>query len=249
MQVLGITNQGMERARNEDNCIAVMEADLALLAVADGMGGHRAGNVASALAVQEAEQLWSEIDKKSDISVKKARMLVEKLFNNANQKIFEEAEKGCDKKGMGTTLTAGLICGNRLTIGHVGDSRAYKIQEGKIVLLTRDHSLVGQLIECGQVAPEEADNHPQRHILTRALGVSPVLDIDFTEMEIEPGSLLLFCTDGLTNLARDHDILELYNKNPDPAVLAEALIDLANARGGFDNITVVIASHIGGLHD
>jgi len=246
LQVVGLTNQGLERARNEDSCFASSESDMALLVVADGMGGHRAGNVASAIAVGLTEQIWAELDRNQLPSVKKARELVNNLLSEANGKILNEAKKESERRGMGTTLTAALLCGNRLTIGHVGDSRAYKILDGQISLLTKDHSLIGTLIEEGRLKPEEAENHPQKHVLTRALGVSSDLEIDITELEIDAGSTLLLCTDGLTNMVRDNEILSLCNEKSEPEVLAEALIDLANSRGGFDNITVVIASGIGG---
>ncbi len=246
MQVVGLTNQGLERARNEDSCFASAESDLALLVVADGMGGHRAGNIASTIAVETAEQIWSELDRTRLPSVKSARELVNTLLSEANGRILKEAENESDRRGMGTTLTAALLCGNRLTIGHVGDSRAYKVADGQISLLTRDHSLIGQMIEDGRIKPEYAENHPQKHVLTRALGVSSDLEIDITELEIDAGSTLLLCTDGLTNMVRDNEILKLCNEKTEPAALAEALIDLANSRGGFDNITVVIASGIGG---
>ena len=246
MQVAGLTNQGLERARNEDSCFARAESDLALLVVADGMGGHRAGNVASAIAVATAEKFWSELDKARLPSVKSARELVNTMLSEANGIILKEAESESNRRGMGTTLTAALLCASRLTIGHVGDSRAYKVADGQISLLTRDHSLIGQMIDEGRLKPEEAENHPQKHVLTRALGVSSNLEIDITELEIDAGATLLLCTDGLTNMVRDHEILTLCNEEAEPAALAEALIDLANSRGGFDNITVVIASGIGG---
>jgi PPM family protein phosphatase len=249
LQVAGMTNQGLERARNEDNYFAVTEDDLALIAVADGMGGHRAGNVASALAIAAAEKLWFEIDCSNLPTVENARKLIKTLLIEANNKILDESENRSEQHGMGTTLTAGLLCSNRLTIGHVGDSRAYKINNGHISMLTKDHSLLEQLIDTGQVKPEEAGNHPQRHVLTRALGVSPDLEIDITELEIEPGSVLIFCTDGLTNMVNDNEILAMYKENHDPEALAQSLIELANSRGGFDNITVVIATDIGGSQD
>lgn len=246
LQVAGLTNKGMERVRNEDSFYTGVESGLALLVVADGMGGHRAGNVASAIAVELAEQIWHKLDKNKEIAVNQARSLVGELISEANRLVFAESERSPAKRGMGTTLTTALICENRLTIGHVGDSRAYRIRDGKISLLTKDHSLIEQLIESGQVKPEEAENHPQRHILTRALGVAPDLEVDITELEMEPGSTLLLCTDGLTNMIREKEILDLSERYPEPQDLAEALINLANDRGGFDNITVAIASDIGG---
>lgn len=247
MQLTALTNQGRERARNEDNCLARSSGDRALLVVADGMGGHRAGNVASALAVETAEHYWLAINEGAPLTLERARGLVSGLIIEANKAILAEAESSLDHQGMGTTLTAGLLAAGRLTIGHIGDSRAYLISNGRISLLTKDHSLLEQLIDSGQVSIEEAVNHPQRHVLTRALGshLDPQADIDLVELELEPGSTLLLCTDGLTNMVGPEEILSMSQEYPEPDLLGEALIDLANARGGFDNITVVLACGIG----
>ncbi len=246
MQVTGLTNRGLERPRNEDSCFARDDTDLALLVVADGMGGHQAGNVASSLAVSMAENLWEKLDRNVILSTGGARQLISRYIVEANELIITEASSSLDKKGMGTTITAGLLCGNCLTIGHVGDSRAYLIKDNRIELLTRDHSLLEELIESGQVDPEEAKSHPQRHVLTRALGISRDLEIDVIEQDISENSILLFCTDGLTSLVHDEEILALSRETSEPQKLAESLIELANERGGYDNITVVIAAGIGG---
>jgi len=244
--VAGLTNKGLERPRNEDNCFVEADSGSALLAVADGMGGHRAGNVASSIAVTAAEHFWSDFDRANFPTAEKAREMIKNLIVKANEEVLNEAVNSSECKGMGTTFTAGLLCGNRLTIGHIGDSRAYLINKGQIKLLTRDHSLVEQLVESGQISPEDAENHPQKHVLTRALGISPDLQLDISEEKIENGSTLIFCTDGLTNMVRDEEILREYSNQPDPEKLAEALIKLANSRGGLDNITVVVATNIGG---
>ena len=246
MQLAGLTNRGRERVRNEDNFFLKADSGFALLAVADGMGGHRAGNVASGLAVSTAEQLWDDLDRTVPLMPEKARAIMSTLILEANKLIFDEADHSSARQGMGTTLTSGLLYDNHLTISHIGDSRAYLVHDGKIKLLTRDHSLLEQLIESGQVKPEDANNHPQRHVLTRALGTSLDPEIDITELDLEEGSILLFCTDGLTNLVNDNEILSLSLEMSDPHSLVESLIDLANSRGGYDNITVVIAIGIGG---
>lgn len=246
MQVTGLTNQGLERPRNEDNFFARATEDFALLVVADGMGGHRAGDVASALAVKEAENTFLKLKQALPLSVLKARSLLKSLVKNANRCILAEAENKSSCAGMGTTLTAALICGNRLTVAHVGDSRAYKIYLDNIYLLTKDHSLVEKYVDSGELSPQQALTHPQRHVLTRALGTCDHLKIDVIEQEIEPGSTLLLCTDGLTNMVGDEEILNCSRHHLSPSSLAQALIDLANERGGPDNITVVVA-RIGGL--
>ncbi len=249
MQVFSLTNQGMERPRNEDSCFAETGEDSALLVVADGMGGHQAGNVASAMAVDAARDFWHKLNEDSSLSDEQVRRALKKLILDANQAIITEAVKNSSKRGMGTTLTAGLLRGSSLIIAHVGDSRAYRIHNDDIELLTRDHSLLEELLEKGQINPEEAKNHPQRHILTRAVGIDSHLEVDLYEKEVEPGSVLLFCTDGLTNQVDDGEIKDTCLEQKDPQKVAETLIDLANERGGHDNITVVIATGIGGQHD
>jgi len=246
LQLVGLTNRGRERARNEDSYFLKADSGMALLVVADGMGGHLAGNVASGLAVSSAEQTWADLDRTVLLAPQEACQVLSNLILSTNNLILDEAIKSSDKRGMGTTLTSGLLCGNHLTIAHIGDSRAYLIYNGDIKQLTKDHSLVEHLIETGQVKPEEAQNHPQRHVITRALGIDPDPEIDIFELDLEAGSTLLFCTDGLTNLVRDDEILAQLQESSDPQSRAESLIDLANSRGGHDNITVLIINGIGG---
>ncbi len=246
MLVAGLSNKGLERPRNEDSCFVKADSDIALMVVADGMGGHRAGNVASDLAISKAEKFWADFDRLNLTSAEEARKMINRLILDANEIVLSEASNSIECQGMGTTFTVGLLCGNRLTIGHIGDSRAYLINNGQIKLLTRDHSLLEQLIESGQVKPEEAKSHPQRHVLTRALGISSDLKVDICEKDVQPDSILLFCTDGLTNMVSDDEILAAASEHSDPQLLAESLIELANSRGGFDNITVVAVTGIGG---
>ncbi len=248
MQVFSVTSRGMERARNEDSCLAETGNDYALLVVADGMGGHQAGNIASALAVDAARDFWSGLDGKSSLTAEKVRRSLRDLILDANRAIIAEAAKNPTRKGMGTTFTAGLLRGTSLVIGHVGDSRAYWIHNDRIELLTKDHSLLEELLDAGQVKPKEAENHPQRHVLTRAVGIDARLEVDIYEKELEPGSVLLFCTDGLTNHIDDEEIKSVCLKHRDPQKMAENLVNTANDRGGHDNITVVIATGIGGQH-
>ncbi len=249
MQVAKDSNPGMERSRNEDSYYAEMDTRNALLVVADGMGGHQAGNVASAMAIKVAENYWQDISSNSSISAENARQLLKDMILDANQQIISEAAGTSTLRGMGTTLTAGLLRGSHLTIGHVGDSRAYRIHNDSIELLTRDHSLLEQLIEAGEIRPEKAKNHPQRHILTRAVGIDNRLEVDIYEKEIESGSVLLFCTDGLTNQVNDDEIKNICLEDQNPQKMVSALIKKANDRGGHDNITVVVATGIGGHQD
>ncbi|MDY6825685.1 MAG: Stp1/IreP family PP2C-type Ser/Thr phosphatase [Bacillota bacterium] len=249
MRISWLTNIGRERVRNEDSCFAVSDGKKALLVVADGMGGHKAGNVASSLAVATAENFWQNIDGRELPDREKTRQMVKDFIYEANGLILAEAAGSSTRKGMGTTITAVLLSGRQIIIGHVGDSRAYLINNNKIRLLTKDHSLIEQLIASGEIKPEDAINHPQRHILTRALGVERNPEVDILEMEVDKGAAILLCTDGLTNLVNDQEILAVSTTVSEPQLLAEKLIEMANDRGGHDNITVVIASGIGGPKD
>ncbi len=246
MQIASLTDLGLERSRNEDSHFVKAENDLALLVVADGMGGHQAGDVASSLAVSAAETFWNNLNHNAALNPEEARQAVYDMIIEANKLVILEASNSPSKRGMGTTFTAGLLCGNHLTIGHVGDSRAYMINKRNIKQLTKDHSLLEKLIDSGEVKPEEAKIHPQRHVLTRAIGIDEDLEIDIFEQQLEKETALLFCTDGLTNLVSDDEILSSCLEQPDPQILVESFIDLAKKRGGHDNITVIVASGIGG---
>ncbi len=246
MQAVALTNQGLERSRNEDSCFAASNGENALLVVADGMGGHKAGNVASELVIKEAEKAWLKLGECNNEAGADIRKIIEEYIHEANRLIIEEADTNPSQKGMGTTVTAALLCGQHLTIGHVGDSRAYLIKDDIIILITRDHSLPEQLMESGQITKEEARCHPQRHILTRALGISAKLTVDIFEEQVEEGATVLLCTDGLTNMVQDEEILTIVNQYSEPHKIAEELIERANKCGGFDNITVVIATGVGG---
>ncbi|NLY39862.1 MAG: Stp1/IreP family PP2C-type Ser/Thr phosphatase [Firmicutes bacterium] len=246
MLVAGLSHQGLERPRNEDSFLIRREGEYTLMAVADGMGGHQAGDVASARAIAVLDDHWSALVRQGfPADNSRLEEIVQNIMQEANRVILEDSTRDSTKYGMGTTLTMGLLAGCHLIIGHVGDSRSYLIAGQTISLLTEDHSLVEELVRQGDVSPEEAQDHPQRHILTRALGTNRALQVDLVERLLPPGSMLLLCTDGLTTLVQDHEILNivLTEETPDQAV--EALIDLANARGGFDNITVVLAAEIG----
>ncbi len=244
MQVVGLSNPGRERSRNEDSYLVRSEGTFSLLAVADGMGGHVAGDVASALAVATLERCWDDMNRE-ELSRQQMTAVVRNMINEANQSILAKSAGDAGMQGMGTTLTVALLHGRNLALGHVGDSRAYLIEGNEIKLLTEDHSLVEQLIQQGSVTPEEAQMHPQRHILTRALGTSSA-EIDLMELTVPENSSLLLCTDGLTTLVQDDEILDIIlTSQSDPRSAAAALINLANERGGFDNITVVLATGIG----
>jgi len=225
-----LTHPGRKRRHNEDSYIH----EPPLFAVADGMGGAKAGEVASGLAV-DALRLRPDIG--SD-----AEAYVVDLIQEANRRVYTRATEDASAAGMGTTMTVALVDDDagRVTIGHVGDSRAYRVRDGKLEQLTDDHSLVGELVRSGRLSPEEAESHPQRSVITRALGTEPDVDVDTFTVEAEPGDIYLLCSDGLTDMTSTRDILAAVESSNDLDDAAHALVRAANDGGGEDNITVVL---------
>ena len=230
MLVFAKSHVGKIRKTNQDAYIALPERNL--LAVADGMGGHLGGDIASLTAIKVLEEFVKKHDGNPE------EILLEAL-QEANKRILAASVNNALLEGMGTTLTAALIADNKLVIGHVGDSRAYLLQEGQFHQLTYDHSFVGELLRKGNISIQEADLHPQKNILVRALGTMETIDVDILVFEIEQGSKLLLTSDGLTNMLSKDEIEEvLLSEEPEHAV--EKLIALALDRGGTDNITAVL---------
>jgi len=226
----GVTDTGRRRLRNEDAFIC----EPPLFAVADGMGGARAGEVAAGLAAAALEEAGSRARGAEGV----AALIVE-----ANKRIWERSHNDPRTAGMGTTVTAALVdaASGAVAIGHVGDSRAYLLREGTLEQLTTDHSLVAELVESGVLTPEEAERHPQRSAITRALGTEPTVEVDAFTMQAEPGDVFLVCSDGLPAMISDDAVLSAIEKaDRDPERAADALVAAANARGGEDNITVVL---------
>ncbi len=221
------TDNGRARDNNEDSYL--VDADHALFAVADGMGGHLGGEVASATAI---EALRSEYAKGTPVS---------DAIEYANRAVIERAVGHEELTGMGTTLTAVAVAGaNQLLIGHVGDSRAYLLRDDTMEMITDDHSLVAELVREGRLTPEQAEAHPQRAIVTRALGVDDEVNVDVYTLDVRQGDRVIVCSDGLNTMLRDRDIERVARSQSDPQRAAEALVNAANDAGGEDNITVVI---------
>jgi len=241
------TDLGMRRTHNEDG-YGILEDD-SLVLVADGMGGHAAGEIASGLALGEiasfyhrachdSQTEWWPFDTEPALSVVANRILCG--VGPANLPNYEASpEKG--RKGMGTTLVAAAIVGNTITIAHVGDSRAYRIRDGEILRLTRDHSLLEQFKEINpSMTREEEQNFPHKNVITRALGLNDVVEVDLKTLDLKPNDRYLLCSDGLSGHLEDEELLELTKDASDlPAAVAE-LVERANAAGGADNITVVL---------
>ena len=228
------SDTGLCRAANEDCYAAVPE--LGLYLVADGMGGHRAGQVASRLAAEAAVNALKTLQGAAASLTEKLRYAVAA----ANREVFATAQAKPELTGMGTTLVALLACGERIALAHVGDSRAYLIRGGKIRQLTDDHSLVAELVRRREISESAAREHPHRHVLTRALGVRGGVEADLAELTPAARDVFVLCSDGLTGHLRDQEIAEVAADEADLERACRCLVDLANARGGEDNITVLV---------
>ena len=223
------TDVGRVRDGNEDAYL--VDDAMGLVAVADGMGGHRAGEVASATALEALRA-----------AITGGRPLREAI-EDANDAVYTKSLTDTSLRGMGTTLTAGtLVAGGTLLVGHVGDSRAYLLHDGELRQVTDDHSLVEELVREGRLTADEAAVHPQRSIITRALGVDASVEVDVYPVELVPGDRLLLCSDGLTGMVQPDDIAATLRRESDPTRAAHQLVDAANAAGGEDNITVVVVA-------
>jgi protein phosphatase len=230
------TDVGLRRTVNED-CFA-MAAELGLYLVADGMGGHTAGQLASRLATSGTVAALRRVQDAQATLTEKLRYCVAA----ANRQVFDTAQAKPELAGMGTTLVALLAAPGRIALAHVGDSRAYLIRAGRIRQLTDDHSLVAELVRRREITANAARGHPHRHVLTRALGVRRTVEADLAELTPAPGDAIVLCSDGLTGLVDDAEIAgevaSAAAAGLDP--LCERLVALANERGGEDNITVVV---------
>ena len=226
------TDIGCLRDHNEDSLVVTPP----LFAVADGMGGHAAGEVASEIAVRVLSELAPE---HPDVEA------LGRAIEEANRAVIQAAREGRGRQGRGTTMTAAMLDGERLVIAQVGDSRAYLLHQGKLQQLTRDHSLMADMIEAGQLTPEEARTHPQRSVITRALGSDAHLHPDIYEINVETGDRLLICSDGLSGMIFDDQIENTLRRVQDPQRCASQLVNEAIAAGGHDNVTVIVADVTG----
>ncbi len=197
------------------------------------MGGAQAGEVASGLAAAVLNEA-----RRGD---ERGEERVASLIQEANRRVFQRSSEDESTSGMGTTMTVALVDGDTIAFGHVGDSRAYRVRGGELEQLTDDHSLVGELVRSGRLSPEEAESHPQRSVITRALGTEPDVDVDTFTIQAEPDDLYLLCSDGLTDMVSPRELQALLVAHgSDLDAAARALVDAANAGGGEDNITVVL---------
>ncbi len=244
-KIAGLTDQGQSRPNNEDAVWA--DPVSGLLIVADGMGGHKSGEVASSMAVTTIPSNFKQLTKdgtSGEILDKRFSTETNRLgfcVKMANQLIFEASKRYPKDHGMGTTCTAALVSGDRLSIAHVGDSRCYLIRRGEIQQLTQDHSLVMEQVRHGLLAKDDAAVRANQNILTRSLGTEAEVKIDLDEHPLFPGDVLVLCSDGVDKEMTEDQILKTVTQTSDPQELVKKLIEQSNAAGGRDNITVAAA--------
>jgi PPM family protein phosphatase len=242
-----VSDVGRKRKGNEDSLF--LNPEQRLFVVADGMGGHAAGEVASKVAVDSInefvcltggdEEITWPFGLDENISYDGNRLKT--AIRHANRKVLEATKEKSEYEGMATTVAAVLVDGDMANIGHVGDSRIYLFSEGALSLLTSDHSWVNEQIQSGVISPDQARSHPLRNVVTRALGGKTDLAVDMQVRKMKPGEILLLCSDGLTTMVPDEEIEQVLKENEvDLKGAADALVDTANEHGGEDNITVVL---------
>lgn len=241
------TSTGQVRENNEDNVRLWVQDSLVLAIVADGMGGAVAGEEASRIAVESVQQDIPIRESRPDVQFQRMGedIITQKLrdaIRSANLMIIERAESHPELRGMGTTATLAFVRGNTVIVAHVGDSRAYLVsgREHSIKQITADHSFVEALLTAGHITPEQAEEHPMRNVLYRALGQAEDLDVDVYSSDLRAGDKLVLCSDGLTRHVKPHEIAELALSDENPDVASQKMIDLANMRGGEDNVSVIV---------
>ncbi|MCC8045635.1 MAG: Stp1/IreP family PP2C-type Ser/Thr phosphatase [Clostridiales bacterium] len=237
MRIYSITDVGMRRSSNQD-FIYASEHPVGnlpnLMIVADGMGGHNAGDLASRYTVESIIEYLEKAEEKRPIA------LLSEAIHYANDRVIEKAATDKSLEGMGTTVVAAVVRDGCLYIANVGDSRLYLIDQ-QISQITRDHSLVEEMIRMGEIQRKDARTHPDKNVITRAIGVKAPVRIDFFDVKLEEGDRILLCSDGLTNMVEDSEILQIVRKYHSPKEAACHLVNEANKNGGKDNISVVLA--------
>ena len=234
MRAVARTEVGLVRKSNEDSFLC--DEKRGLFIVADGMGGHLAGEVASQMAIEVIISYLKEDNSDPLLKLKEA-------VAYANQVVYTNSQENHTHKGMGTTVTLAYIVDDKANIAHVGDSRAYIIRNKAITLLTCDHSYVGELVRSGEITQEQAMAHPKRNMLMRAIGTSPEIDIDLLEINLKKNDILLLCTDGLSNHLRDEEMLQSVLKGENLQEATDNMMEIAYKKGANDNITVLLTQY------
>lgn len=236
MKTFSITDTGVTREMNQDYYFAT-DTNLGnlpnLFIVADGMGGHKAGDYASRHTIERVVASISRNDSEEPVTI------IQEAISKANELLVAESNEDETKSGMGTTLVIATLVGDKLIVANVGDSRLYVISD-MVRQITRDHSLVDEMVRLGELNPSEARSHPDKNIITRAIGAQKNVKADFFEVELAEDDYVLMCTDGLTNMVRDEEILDIVRSEKEPEAIAHKLVRMANDNGGRDNITVTI---------
>ncbi len=244
----GITDVGNAREHNEDD-FYLSEGKEALCVVADGMGGHRSGEVASAMAIKAIVEYYRETisdsesapESDDDDGVDLIQHRLRQAVQNANRAVFTAASESELYRGMGTTIVSGYFTNEGVYFAHIGDSRAYRFRDGKLQQRTEDHSLANEYVRMGILAAEDIEYFPYKNVITRACGLTDNVEVDVHFEEMQPGDVFLFCSDGLTDMVNDVQLQELLTAEDDLEKLCKTLVDTANANGGDDNITVILA--------
>jgi len=235
---------GRVREKNEDSFLVLFEQcniRYPVFLVADGMGGHNGGEIASSMLTEyiknkildNPERLQAQDERES---------FIKEIIHDANKIIFLKSKEETDLSGMGTTITMAVLLDSEVLFAHAGDSRAYIIRESEIIKVTEDHSYVQELVNSGQISSEEAEIHPKRNMITRAIGTEDDIEIDFYLHSIQSGDYIVLCSDGLTNMVEQNEIIDILHRQCSVENKVTELINLANDRGGTDNITVIVLS-------
>lgn len=245
IDAFGLSDVGRQRQHNEDTFLIQQDAKLFL--VADGMGGHAAGEIASKIAVDSVREFIQQTEEEEgtwphgyDDHLSRTTNRLVAALRIANGRVIEAMKQDARLRGMGTTIVASLLDGEMLSLAHVGDSRAYLIRNGEMARVTNDHSWVYEQVQAGMISEEEAERHPFRNVITRALGGAATVMPDAREVDLRAGDAVLLCSDGLTGMVPETEILRIVVEAPDAATACRRLIDTANQRGGNDNITAVL---------
>lgn len=245
IEAYGLSDVGRQRQHNEDSFLVQEKARL--FVVADGMGGHAAGEIASKIAVESICDFIEQTEEEDgtwphgyDDRLSRSTNRLIAAVRIANGRVIDAMKKDARLRGMGTTVVASLVDGGLLSLAHVGDSRAYLIRNDSISRVTNDHSWVFEQVQAGMISEEEAERHPFRNVITRALGGSTSVVPDASEIELRADDIVLLCSDGLSGMVPEQEILRLIADAEDPAAGCRKLIDTANERGGNDNITAIL---------
>ena len=245
----GMTDVGRAREHNEDD-FYLSDGREALCVVADGMGGHRSGEVASAMAIKAiveyyretmSEANFAEEAEEGETEVDLIQRRLKQAVQSANRAVFKAASQSEVYKGMGTTIVSGYFTEQGIYLAHIGDSRAYRYRDGELSQCTEDHSLANEYVRMGILSAEEVEYFPYKNVITRACGLTEYVEVDVDYADLEVGDLFLFCSDGLTDMVDDDVITEMIEEEDDIETLCESLVERANENGGADNITVVLA--------